>query len=197
MARVIELISTTDGLHYILMGFNANELSNFKLQMYITKYGKRAIDFVQSLSLGMISFMGGDVYIHNSNDVPRANLFGEQRDSKVGIVANQEPNIIKLLDSIGIHSDSKWEVDSVTIPATSNYPNGMQSKIPKERFRKREGVYSSEFLRNMLTTSATIKPIEAIKGETLRGESAYIVLKNSETEETKLFLVDVNMTKSR
>lgn len=195
--RVIEMISTTNGLHYLQFGYDANELSSFKLQMYITKYGKRAIDFVQSLSLGMISFIGGDVWIHNSNDVPRCMLFGEQRDSKVGIVANQEPNVIKLLDSIGIHSDSKWEVESVTLPVTANYPNGQYSRIPKERFKKREGVYTSEFLRNMKTTSATIKPIEAIKGEALRGESAYIQLKNSETSETKLFLVDINLTKSR
>jgi hypothetical protein len=197
MSRQVEIISTSEGKHFILFGFNENELSSFRLQMWITHYGKRAIDFVQSLSLSMITFMGGDIWISNSNDVPRCSLFGEQRDSKVGIVANQEPNVIKLLDSIGIHSDSKWEVESITVPVSSNYPNGQYSRIPKERFKKREGVYTSEFLRNGKTTSATIKPIEYIKGEALRGESAYIVLKNTETSETKLFSVDINLTKSR
>ena len=197
MARQVDLVATSSGYHYILFGMNANELAGFKLQMWITKYGARAVDFMQGLSLGFISFMGGDLYIHNSNEVPRNFLFGEQKYSKVGVVANQEPNVIKLLDSIGIHSNGKWEVESVTIPATLNHPNGMYSKIPKERFKKRESVWQSEFLRNMKTSSGTISAIEAIKGEPLRGESAYIVLKNTDTEQTKLFKVELRMTGSR
>jgi hypothetical protein len=141
--------------------------------------------------------MGGDIWTHNDPNVPRATLFGEHKDVKVGIVANQNANVIKLLDSIGIHSDNAWEVESVTIPKTLNYPNGMESKIPKGRFKKRDGVWQAEFLRNTKTTSGTVSVIEAIKGEPLKGYSAYIVLKNTATTEVKLFKVDLNMTKSR
>jgi hypothetical protein len=116
---------------------------------------------------------------------------------EVGIVANEQPNVIKLLDSIGIQSNGEWSVESVTIPATLNYPNGMYSKIPLQRFKKREGIWQSEFLRNMKTSSDTISVIEAIKGEPLRGESAYLVLKNTNTDEVRLFKVSINMTSSR
>jgi hypothetical protein len=192
-----EIVATTTGMHYLLFGQNANEMASFKLQMWITKYGKRAVDFFQGLSLGFISFMGGDIFIHNSNEVPRNYLFGEQKYSEVGIIVNQESNVIKLLDSIGIHSNGEWSVESITIPTTLNHPNGMYSKIPKARFKRREGIWQSEFLRNMKTTSGTISTIEAIKGEPLRGESAYIVLKNTDTEQTKLFKIDIRMTGSR
>jgi hypothetical protein len=196
-AREIQIISTSTGAHYLLFGLDSGALSSFSIQMWITKYGKRAVDWVQGLSLGFISFMGGDVYVHNATDVPRANLFGEQKEVKVGVIANQDSNIIKILDSIGIHSDKEWYVDSVTIPQTLNYPNGQYSKIPLQRFKRREGVLRAAFLRNMKTSSGTISAIEAIKGEPLRGYSAYIVLKNTDTTEVRLFKIDINMSKSR
>jgi hypothetical protein len=197
MSRQVDILSTSSGEHYIEIGMNNSEIASFKLQMWITHYGRRAVDFVQSLSLSFISFMGGDVWIHNSTNVDRLNLFGEAKDCKIGIVANQNPNVIKLLDSIGIHSDGDWEVESVTIQPTVNYPNGQYSKIPLGKFKKREGVAQSAFLRNMKTSSDIALPIEAITGEPLRAESAYIVLKNSSTTETKLFKVDLRMTSSR
>jgi hypothetical protein len=197
MARIISIISTTAGQHFIEVGLDADSLSSFKWQLYITKFGKRSVDFLQSLSLGFCSFMGGDVWVHNDTSVPRNYLFGEQKYSEVGIVANQEPNLVKLLDSIGIQTDGTWSIESITIPKTMNNPNGMESKIPKERFKRREGVLQAEFLRNMKTTNGTVSIIEAIKGESLRGQSAYMVLRNTDTTEVKLYKISINMTKSR
>jgi hypothetical protein len=195
--RQIDLIASSSGEHYILLGWNANELASFSLQMWITSYGQRAVDWVASLSQGFCTFMGGDIWEHNDPNAPKATLFGERKDVKVGIVANQNAEVIKLLDSIGIYSDGEWEVSSVTIPKTLNYPNGMESRIPKGRFLKRDGVWQSEFLRNMKTSSGAISVIEAIKGEPLKGYSAYIELKNTDTQEVKLLKVDINMTKAR
>jgi hypothetical protein len=197
MSRQIDLIASSNGEHYVLFGFNANELSSFSIMFWITHYGVRALDWVQALSLGFCSFLGGDIWVHNSTEVPRNNLFGQQRNSEVGIVANQNANEIKILDAIGIHSDGAWSVDSITIPKTLNQPNGMYSMIPKERFKKREGVWQAEFLRNMKTTSGAALAIEAIKGEVLRGYSAFLVLKNTDNTEVKLFKVNLGMTKSR
>ena len=197
MATVIELISQSNGIHYLSFGQDANKTGSFSVQLYITKYGKRAVDWVQSLSLGFVSFLGGDLWVHNSDDVDRTNFFGEFKGAEVGIVANEQPNIVKLLDSIGIHSDGKWSVESVTIPHTLNYPNGMTSKIPKERFKKRDGVWQSEFLRNAKTSSGTASVIEYIKGEPLKGYSAYILLRNTDTEQVRLFKTDIRMTGSR
>lgn len=195
--RQIEIISTSDGRHKVCFGVDSNELIGFYMKIWITHYGRRAIDMLQSMSLGFCSFMGGDLWVHNSNDVPRANLFGEQRYSEVGIVVNEQPNAVKLLDSIGIHSDGQWEIVSLTIPKTVNTPNGQYSKIPKEKFKRREGVLQAEFLRNMKTTSDVAKAIEAISGERLRGQSAYLVLRNTDTTQVKLFEVKCNMTHSR
>src|SRR5664279_352080 len=101
--RQVDIIATSTGGKFILFGWNQSELASFSLKMWITHYQERAVDFVQALSQGFCSFMGGDVYTHNDPNVPRANLYGEQKDVKVGIVANQDANVIKLLDSIGIY----------------------------------------------------------------------------------------------
>lgn len=197
MSRTVEISSTSDAKHKVCFGLDDDSLSNFSLKMWVTHYGKRAVDMLQSLSQGYCSFIGGDLYIHNSNNVPRNFLFGEQRYSEVGVVVNEQPHIVKVLDSIGIQSTGEWSVESITIPKTVNTPNGMLSKIPLARFKRREGVLHAEFLRNMKTSSGNISVIEAIKGESLRGESAYLVLRNTSTEQVKLFKLTVNTTKSR
>ena len=196
----ITLTATSDGAHYFCAGLNQNELSNFELQMWIQKFGKRAVDWVQSLSLGWLSFMEGDVWIQNQPEtlVERVNFFGEQKETIVGVVANEKANLIKVLDSIGIHTDGEWEIQSVTIPKTLNHPVGMKSRIPKGKFKKREGIWRAEFLRNMNTTSSTVDSVlDLMRGEELRGYAAYLVLRNTQTTQVKLFKLDIAMTSSK
>ena len=197
MARQIDIVSTSRGEHYLLFGFNAGEMAKFSIQLWITHYGLRAVDWLQSLSLGYCSFMSGDVYLHNSDEVDRCNLFGEQKDFKVGIVMNEDPPHTKILDSLGIYTNGEWEVESVTIQPDQNYPDGMSSFIPKSFFKKREGVLYSEFLRNMKTSSSTPKAIEALTGEALRGNCAYLVLKNTSADKVEIWMVNLQLTKSR
>ena len=200
MAREIKIMALEDGKHFLLVGFDNNSLASFRWQLYIHKFGKRAIDWCQAIGMNFITFMAGDVWIHNSDTAPRANLFGEQKEVKMGVVINEESNSLKLLDSLGVHADGQWEVESIVIPPTLNTPNGMYSKIPKERFKKRNGVWQAEFLRNMKSTSDTASVKEAISGEPLKGYAAYMILKsvgNPSGEQVKLFKINANMTKLR
>ncbi len=197
MARLIELIATATGEHYLLVGLDNNSLSSFSWQLWITHYGTRMIDWCQAMSLNFITFMNSDLWVHNDEDTDRCNLFGEQRDCVVGVVSNKDPLKIKIYDSLGIHTDHEWEVQEIVIPATLNYPHGMYSKIPKKRFKKRDGVWRAEFLRNMKTTSGTVSVINALSGEPLRGEAIYMKLRNTDTDQVKLFKVAVNATISR
>ena len=48
----------------------------------------------------------------------------------------------------------------------------------------------------MKSTDSTIRVIDAIKGETMRGNTAYMLLTNTDTEQVKLFKVSVNMSVS-
>jgi hypothetical protein len=200
MAREITLISQSTSTHYLLFGMSEEELVSFKMQLWIEKTGAQAVDWVQAMSLGFISFMGGELWIHNSDEVPRCNLYGEEKDCIVGVISNEDPTKVKLFDSLGIHSDGEWEITEIIIPATLNYPNGMVSKIPKERFKKRDGVLRAEFLRNMKTNQSTISVIDALNGEPMRGYECYMVLKNvnnPDGNQVKLFKVSVSTSSSR
>jgi len=197
MAREVQLISTRYGWHHLLIGLDADELCGFGIQLWITRYGMRMVDWVQAMGLNWISFLGGDLWIHNDTTVDRCNLFGEKRDCIVGVVSNEQPMMIKILDSLGVWSDSQWEVTSIVIPPTLNYPDGMESKIPLAQFKRRSGVWRAKFLRNMKSTSDTSSVIEAIQGEPLIGQEAYMLLKNTSNEQVKLFKIQVNATTAR
>lgn len=195
----IQKIAVSSGPQHVCFGLDNGELSSFGIQMWITKYGKQAVDWVQHLSLGWVSFINGDIWVQNQPEtlVDRVNFFGEKKDFIVGAVVNENPSTVKILDSIGIRTDGNWEVLSVTIPKSLSYPNGMTSKIPSGKFKKREGFLRSEFLRNMKTSSGTESVLELMKGEPLRGECAYLVLKNTSTTEVKLYMIELNMTSSK
>ncbi len=198
--RQVDIISTSSSTHYLLFGMDNQELASFELQIWITRYGKRAVDLCQAMSMNFITFMGGDLWVHNSDTAPRCLLYNEQKECEVGVITNEEPTKVKLFDSVGIHTDGAWEIYEITVPADSSHPNGMYSKIPFGRFKRRDGVWRAEFLRNMKSTSDTASVIEAIKGEPLSGYAAYMILRNvnnPEGERVKLFKVTCNATKSK
>lgn len=194
MARQIDILSNVDGTHYLLVGLDNNSLSSFSWQLWITKYGVRMCDWVQAMGLNFISFMGADLWVHNDESTDRCNLFGEKRDCIVGVVSNEQPLLIKMYDSLGVHTDGEWEVMEITVPPTLNYPDGMYSKIPAQRFKKRQGIWQAEFLRNMKTSSSTASVLDAINGEHLRGYSIYMKLRNTSNDEVKLFRLSVAQT---
>lgn len=197
MAREVQIVSSTTGSHFLLFGLDSDSLSSFYLQLWITKYGVRMTDWVQSMGLNWISFMNSDVWVHNDETVSRCKLYGEQRDCIIGIVSNKDPLKIKLYDSLELHTDQEWEVMEITIPASLNTPDGMYSKIPKQRFKKRQGTLRAEFLRNMKTKNSTASVINALSGEVLQGHSIYLKMRNTSTSQVRLFKCMVNTTKTR
>ena len=199
MAREIALYSKSDGEHFLLFGLDADTLSNFSIQIWVEHFGVRLTDWVQSMALNFVTFMGGDLYVHNQDDADqnRCTLFGEKKDCIVGVVSNEQGGVVKLFDSVGIHTDHEWEITSIIVPATLNYPDGMYSKLPKERFKKRDGIWRAEFLRNMYTNSSTASVMDLINGEALRGYCSYLLLKNTDDDQVKLFGMTVNLTASK
>ena len=197
MARQIDLTALHEGAHYLVLGYNTAEDASFNIQVWLTRYGKRMTDVCQAMSLNFISFMGGDLWIHNDDNTDRCNLFGEKRDCIVGVVTNEQPMTIKLLDSVDIHSNDRWEITSITIPATLNHPNGMESKLPLDHFKKRNGVWQGHFLRNFKSTSSTASVLDGIRGEELKGSVALLTLKNTSNDQVSLFKVSVYETAAR
>ena len=147
-------------------------------------------------SLRLMSYIGEDVYIHNSNSI-RNNFWGTQYDSIVDFTANQHPNVKKRFETICLHTNKPWDCNYVAVDADGTYEDGMQSKIPESRFKLREGIYCSHYLRNMKTYSSSASILDLIRGEQLRGYFAEHRIINDDTTEVKLFKIDVRSHISR
>jgi hypothetical protein len=147
-------------------------------------------------SMKLVSYIGEDVYLHNSNTT-RGNFWGSQYDAIVEVIANESPNIKKTLETIALHSNKPWNCNYVAIDTDDTYESGMMSKIPEARFVLREGIYCSDYLRNMKTYSSSASTLDLVRGESLRGYYARHRLINDDTTEVTLFKVDVMGNVSR
>jgi len=147
-------------------------------------------------SMGLISYTGEDIWLHNTN-ATRNNFWGKQRDSIVNIISNESPNIKKTFENITIHSNQPWDINYISLPVDQTYTSGMQSKLPEARFRIIEGVFYSDYLRNMKTNSTSASNLDLVRGETLRGYYIEHRLINDDTTEVTLFKVDVAGSVSR
>ena len=141
-------------------------------------------------SMKMVSYLGDALYLHNDNET-RNNFWGTQRNSIVEFVANEAPNIKKTFEALAVHSNEPWDITYVGIATDSTYESGMISKVPEQRFKLREGVYCSDYLRNMKTYSASASNLDLVRGESLRGYYAQHRMENDDTTEVTLFKVDV------
>jgi hypothetical protein len=139
----------------------------------------------------------GGLYILNSDNVNRCNIYGLARSCYIQFVTHEKPNLIKVFNSIGIHADSQWTVDPIEGEANSNYPNGFYSKIIDSEFIKEEGVWRVAMPRNMKTRSSSATNYDRINGDEARGYVLKFKLTNSDTDEAKLFKVDINSIVSK
>lgn len=134
----------------------------------------------------VVSFKNGQVWVHESSNVPNANFYGVQHDCEVDVVINKYPKATKLFMNIELQSNKKFWSPVITIPANEDYPLGMLSELRANRFSRTEGHYNADFLRDKLDTEAVFVAIAdpilrattaLLKGRPLRGEAAVVKLR--------------------
>jgi hypothetical protein len=165
-----------------------------KYTSYVTNESSRMWAFTKK---NLFSFYNNTLYKHNSDTVNRCNLYGVAQSSYIKFVTHANPNIIKVFNSIGIHSNKAWVVDPIEAPINLNYTNGFYSKIPASYFENEEGVRRSNFLRNMKTRTSTATNFDLITGEELRSYLLEITMTNSDTTQVELFKADVSSEASQ
>jgi hypothetical protein len=142
------------------------------------------------------AFLNGALYLMNDSSANRATFFGQKWDAILDCVVNNDPLLVKLFDTIGIHTNGDWTVDEIEVIANQNYTNGMTSEIPSGRFEEREGIQLASFLRNKKTSSSVESTVDLYEGEQLRGRTMYIKMSNTSTSQVRVFAIDVTSTKS-
>lgn len=103
-------------------------------QGWISRYS-----FIPEMMTGMnstfYSFKGGELFVHNSHNVPRNYFYETLYPSTVTTLLNDDPSVTKMFKTIAIDSDHKWDVEVKT-----DLDSGF---IDKSQLVEKEGNYYS------------------------------------------------------
>lgn len=129
------------------------------------------------------------VWLHTYVAATPLSIYGDPKTAQINIWGTAQPNMIKVFDSIAIHTNARGWSGIVAIPESLSYPNGMYSILPESGFEVREGVLYAPYLDNLGTTGA-YSVASLYNGESLRG---YVIGNQlSISGEAWLFKVDIN-----
>lgn len=134
-----------------------------------------------------LSFIDGETYLDFNGST--------YENAIVYVHSNQQPNEIKVFESIAINSTEQWYPDEdgdieVTLPIQK------LSRLKPGKFRLQEGEYRSEFLRDMLSGYSTVQENNLFNGWALRGYSIKVILRYEGTDKAVLRLVKIDSTTS-
>jgi len=129
------------------------------------------------------------VWLHTYVAATPLSIYGDPKTAQINIWGTAQPNMIKVFDSIAIHTNARRWSGIVAIPESLSYPNGMSSILPEDGFEVREDVLHAPYLGNLGTTGA-YSVVSLYNGESLRG---YVIGNQlSISDEAWLFKVDIN-----
>jgi hypothetical protein len=149
-------------------------------------------EFYSRTAQDIVSFKEGELWRHNrGDDDSYNNFYGEQFTARIRSVVNDFPSKVKVFRAISIEADFAWSVREIVIPPNEKYPQGMVSRVKKGKFKNKEGIFYSEFLKDLNTPNATSQIEALINGRDLRGKVAEIELENEDTHLVVLFAYNV------
>ena len=103
-------------------------------------------DYVVGMNNKFFSFKDGDLWIHNSDNVPRNNFYGVQYTSKVSVMVNDTPSEIKELQAVSLEGNYSWS--AIIAAYVSNVDDAILSSISSVEFVQKEGIWFAYARRN-------------------------------------------------
>jgi len=97
-------------------------------------------ELMTGLNGRFFSFSEGELYLHNSKNVPRNNFYGEQYSSKVSVIFNDDPSTEKMFKNIMLEGNKTWSVNLKT--------NLTEGSIFRDEFHKKKSRYFAYTRRN-------------------------------------------------
>jgi hypothetical protein len=153
-----------------------------------TSFYDYAPEFISSYEDKIVSFLNGNLYIHN-NTAAYSNFYGVQYDSSITLVFNKDATIKKTFESIRYQANQYWVAKNLGDILTSqpNPQTGFDqiSKLFQEDFTIEEGIYFNALLRD--ANSMQDPTIALWEGDFLKGTWVKIKLTYSESKFAWLF----------
>lgn len=140
----------------------------------------------------------GKLWLSESNPI-RNNFFGVQYSSKLTILINGDPTVVKVFFSERVESNKRWfspNKGDIYIKPTEGKSLGMSSRLKKNNFKNYQGSFFADFLRNMDDPRFNDQLTALFEGAELRGRVMQLTLQNEDTDEAILFEIDVKSATS-
>jgi hypothetical protein len=96
-------------------------------------------EFILGMNQYLYTFKNGNLYRHNTNET-RNRFYGEDYDSTITGVFNQEPTAVKVFKTIELESDDSWDCE-ISTDLSSGFINSSY-------FEKKEGAWFA-FIRRL------------------------------------------------
>ena len=96
-------------------------------------------EYILGMNQYLYTFKGGNLYRHNTNSV-RNRFYGEDYDSTITGVFNQEPTAVKVFKTIELESNESWDCELLTDLSSGS--------ISSSYFEKKEGAWFA-FIRRL------------------------------------------------
>lgn len=145
-------------------------------------------EMMVSSGISLVTFVDGELYLHNSNSVYN-NFYATQYNSEITLISNVEPQSVKFYKTISTDSTDVFTAEEIT-----NQFGQLSNLANKTDWELREGVYRASFLRDINSGGSFSFPL--LEGDNLRSHSLVIKLINDSINFQKLFLVSVRSERS-
>ncbi len=148
----------------------------------------------------------GKMYRHyqpNANISPRGNFYGQQYDSSIETIFNDNPSLVKSFKTINYEGSGNWEmatfntdqdsassISKFTVPTTLQE---MQDSLLKQEFKEKDGKYFANIINASLPEQGEVLYGQSISG--IKGFYGTIKMTATNTENTginELFAVSTN-----
>jgi hypothetical protein len=143
----------------------------------------------------LYSYKGGELWVHDENEI-RNNFFGVQYPSVVTPVLNNQGDLIKVWQSLGLESIQDNKGNDWSVNFSNDY--GQKSKLVPQNFALKERQWFSEIKRD--TTDVSVN-FPLVNGKVLRSEALNVELTNTYTGDVILRMVmalsDISMRTGR
>lgn len=141
----------------------------------------------------MFIFNAGRLYKQNDNEV-RNNFCGVQYSSQITFFVNLNPTQIKNFYSIRQKSNKVWSCTDIEVRAREGKPNGQRSRLKKGRFKRLQGDWLADFLKDLNDPRFDTELAALMNGADLQGNTLKITIENDDIVEVRLFSVDVTVS---
>ncbi len=152
---------------------------------------------MQFLAKEFISFVDGELWKHNSDNVPRMNFYGEQYDMVFEPISNMSPDVVKVFEAIAVQSNKIPLMVEAFIDGTDFYKSGMYSRILKVNFDAIEDNYYASVKKDLFSPIDGSDIYKLNNGRKMRGNTCKFRLTFNDVDKVVVTRLIVEIAESK